>query len=212
MNNDIKVTIEKFDVDWLGIKNMARGTISMADSKIEPTEDWKRKILMAEHSVLRHSLITIKVENIPYCNMGHFVRHSCGVTPYISTSREDRTGTPRDERKQTDPVTMRLDLNIQSIINISRKRICNQSDPTTRKIWYMVVKELAKYDKNIAWACVPEGIHMACCPESFGNCNYCTNFLQTLDKQQLLDLRERLNAYNEYRNGFVFENNSKIKK
>lgn len=200
MNENVKVTIEKFDVDWLGIKNMARGTISMKDSKIEPAEDWKRKILMAEHSVLRHSLVTIKVENIPYCIMGHFVRHSVGVTPYVSTSREDRTGVPREERRQTDPVTMRLDLNIQSIINISRKRLCNQSDPTTIKIWNMIIKEIAKYDKDIAWACIPEGIHQAGCPEAFGNCNYCVNFLKTLSMEQLLDIRERLNAYNEYRN------------
>ena len=70
---------------------------------------------------------------------------------------------------------MRMDLNIQSLINISRKRLCNQADITTQKLWLLVIKEIAKYDANIAWACVPEGIHTCGCTEGFSNCNKCTN-------------------------------------
>lgn len=197
--NDVKVTIEKFDVDWLEVKNLCRGTINMKDSKIEPTSEWKRKLLLVEHSPLRHSLITVKIENIPYAMMGHLVRHSVGVTPYVGTSRSDRTGIPREERSQMDTVTMRMDLNIQSLINISKKRLCNQADINTRQIWQMVVDEVAKYDEDIAFACVPEGIHVASCPEAFGNCKKCLNFLDTLTKEELLDLHARLTKYQEHK-------------
>lgn len=199
MNNDIRCRVIKWDVDWLDIKNLCRSTISMGDSKIEPTHEWKRKLLLAEHSPLRHSIITIEIQNIPYAMMGHLVRHSVGVTPYVSTSREDRTGIPREQRSQMDSVNMRMDLNIQSLINISRKRLCNQADPSTKKIWQSVVDEVAKFDEDIAWACVPEGIHIASCPEAFGNCKSCVNFLNKLSKEELLDLHTRLTKYQEYK-------------
>lgn len=175
----------------------------MGDSKVEPTSEWKRKLLLAEHSPLRHSLITIEVKDIPYCIMGHFVRHHNGVTPYVSTSREDRTGVPRDERKQTDPVTMRMDLNIQSLINISRKRLCNQADPTTQKIWLGVIKEIAKKDEDIAWACVPEGIRSCGCPEKFGQCSACVNFIKQMDFESRLDLEKRYDHYNVKRKALL---------
>lgn len=199
-NDDLKITIEEFNVDWLAIKNRARGTVGMQDSSKIPTDDWIRKILVAEHSVLRHSLISIKIENIKFYSMGHFVRHNVGVTPFVQTSREDRTNTPRNERKQTDLVNMRLDLNIQSLINISRKRLCFCADNYTRLVWLKIIREVAKFDKNIAWACVNEGIYKGGCPESFNNnCRYCVNFLNNLDNDTLTNIFARYDAFNDFR-------------
>lgn len=194
-----KVKVIKFDVDWLEIKNLCRKTISMKDSKLEPSSEWKRDLLLAEHSPLRHSLITIDIEDVPFYVMGHLVRHSVGVTPYVSTSREDRTNIPRKERSQTDLVTMRMDLNIQSLINISRKRLCNQADITTQKVWLQVIKAIAEYDQDIAWACVPEGIRTCGCPESFGNCKTCVSILKKMDKEDMLDVNKRYDYYKKVR-------------
>lgn len=195
-----KVTVVTFDVNWTEIKNACRKTISMKDSKIEPGSDWKRKLLLAEHSPLRHSLITVDIEDVPFYVMGHLVRHSVGVTPYVGTSREDRTNIPRSERKQTDLVSMRLDMNIQSLINISRKRLCNQADATTQKVWLEVVKAIAEYDQDIAWACVPEGIRSCGCPEKFGNCAACENIIKQMDFESRLNLTTRYDHYNDHRN------------
>lgn len=194
-----KVRIVKWDVDWLEIKNLCRTTISMGDSKVEPTKEWKRKLLLAEHSPLRHSLITVEFTNIPFYVMGHLVRHHNGVVPYVSTSREDRTGIPRDERKQTDLVIMRMDLNIQSLINISRKRLCNQADRLTQMIWLELIREVAKKDEDIAWACVPEGIRSCGCPEKFSQCTSCENFIKQMDFESRLDIEKRYNHYNKAR-------------
>ena len=65
-----KVTVVKFDVNWTEIKNACRKTISMKDSKIEPDSEWRRKLLLAEHSPLRHSLITVDIEDVPFYVMG----------------------------------------------------------------------------------------------------------------------------------------------
>lgn len=189
------VKVIKYDVDWREIKNLCRGTIGMDDSLQEPSREWKRKLLISEHSPLRHSLITIEIDNIPFYVMGHLVRHSVGVTPYVRTSREDRTGVPRSERRQTDLVDMRMDLNIQSLINISRKRLCNQADATTQKIWLSVIKAIAEYDSDIAWACVKECIRDAGCPEKFGNCEYFKNFTKDLSINELVDIEKRYDVY-----------------
>lgn len=195
-----KVTVVKFDVDWTEIKNACRKTISMKDSKVEPGSDWKRKLLLAEHSPLRHSLITVDIEDVPFYVMGHIVRHSVGVTPYVGTSREDRTNVPRSERSQTDLVSMRLDMNIQSLINISRKRLCNQADKQTQIVWLEVVKAIAEYDQDIAWACVPEGIRSCGCPEKFDNCRACENIIKQMVFDNRLDLTKRYDHYNNTRN------------
>ena len=195
-----KVTVVKFDVNWTEIKNACRKTISMKDSNIEPGSEWKRKLLLAEHSPLRHSLITVDIEDVPFYVMGHLVRHSVGVTPYVGTSREDRTNIPRSERKQTDLVSMRLDMNIQSLINISLKRLCNQADATTQKVWLEVIKAIAEYDEDIAWACVPEGIRTCGCPEKFGNCAACENIISKMDFQARMNLTTRYDHYNNHRN------------
>ena len=195
-----KVTVVKFDVDWTEIKNACRKTISMKDSSIEPGSDWKRKLLLAEHSPLRHSLITVDIEDVPFYVMGHLVRHSVGVTPYVGTSREDRTGIDRSERRQTDLVSMRLDMNIQALINISRKRLCNQADRQTQIVWLEVIKAIAEYDQDIAWACVPEGIRSCGCPEKFGDCRLCPSVLKKMPKEDLFEMENRYDFYNDHRN------------
>lgn len=193
----MKVKIIKWDVDWLEIKNLCRKTISMSDSKVEPGQDWKRKILLAEHSPLRHSLITVDVVDIPFAIMGHFVRHHVGVTPYVTTSRADRTEIKdRSERSQMDLVSMRLDLNIQSLINISRKRLCKQADPTTIKIWEAILDAVKEYDEDIYWACVPEGVRTCGCPELFGDCRQCYHMLKDMNPMDCFDVEKRYDHYN----------------
>ena len=172
----------------------------MKDSSIEPGSDWKRKLLLAEHSPLRHSLITVDIEDVPFYVMGHLVRHSVGVTPYVGTSREDRTGIDRSERRQTDLVSMRLDMNIQALINISRKRLCNQADRQTQIVWLEVIKAIAEYDQDIAWACVPEGIRSCGCPEKFGDCRLCPSVLKKMPKEDLFEMENRYDFYNDHRN------------
>lgn len=200
MESNVVVSVIEWQVDWLGIKNLCRKTINMTDSDKEPIREWKRKLLIAEHSPLRHSLITIQIDNIPYAIAMHFVRHHEGVTPYVTTSREDRTGIDRHTRSQMEPVSMRMDLNIQALINISRKRLCNQVDRTTQKIWLEVIKKIAEYDQDIAWACIPEGIRCCGCPEKFGNCCICENVISTMDFYSRMDIEKRYDHYNIHRN------------
>ena len=195
----MKTTIKNFNVNWLNIKNACRQTISMCDSEIEPTSEWKRKLLICRHSPIRIGSVLWKSEDVPFYVMGHIVRHNVGCTPFVSTSREDRTGIPRNERKQTDFVDMQMTANIEALINISERRLCTCADPTTRKYWEAVLEAIKEYDEDVYWACVPQCIRCGACVEPFGECKVYENFSKQLTPEQQTDIMARYDAYNEYR-------------
>ena len=195
----MKTTIKNFNVNWLDIKNACRQTVSMGDSKLEPTSEWKRKLLICRHSPLRIGSVLWKSEDVPFYVMGHIVRHNVGCTPFVSTSREDRTGIPRNERKQTDFVNMQMTANIEALINISERRLCTCADSTTRKYWESVLEAIKEYDEDVYWACVPQCIRCGACVEPFGVCKVYENFSKQLTPEQQTDIMARYDAYNEYR-------------
>lgn len=195
----MKTTIKNFNVNWLDIKNACRQTVSMGDSKLEPTSEWKRKLLICRHSPLRIGSVLWKSEDVPFYVMGHIVRHNVGCTPFVSTSREDRTGIPRNERKQTDFVDMQMTANIEALINISERRLCTCADPTTRKYWEAVLEAIKEYDEDIFWVCVPQCVRCGSCVEPFSECTFYDNFSKNLTPEQQTDIMARYDAYNEYR-------------
>ena len=199
MNDKYIPEIIRYDVDWNLIKSACMQTVGKEAGK-KPTEVWKEKLLISQHSPVRRSMISIKWEEIPSYVSTHIARHHEGCEKFIQTSRADRTGVPREERRQTDVVSMQMDMNIQAMINICEARLCMQADSETRKYIEGLVEAVKEIDPTMAKMLVPSGIYRAGCKEMFSNCNYCVNFLKTLSMEQLLDIRERLNAYNEYRN------------
>ena len=195
----MKTIIKNFNVNWLDIKNACRQTVSMGDSKLEPASEWKRKLLICRHSPIRIGSVLWKSEDVPFYVMGHIVRHNVGCTPFVSTSREDRTGIPRNERKQTDFVDMQMIANIEALINISERRLCTCADPTTRKYWEAVLEAIKEYDEDIFWACVPQCIRCGACVEPFSDCRFYENFSKNLTPEQQTDIMARYDAYNAYR-------------
>ncbi len=194
----MKPKITNFNVNWHRIKGACMTTVGKEAGK-EPGQDWKRKLLLCEHSPIRRSEISILFEEIPYYVSTHFVRHHVGLEKFISTSRSDRTGINRDERPQTEMVRMELDANIQALINISQKRLCLCSDKETVKYWKAFLEVLKEYDEDVYWACVPQCIRYAGCPEKFSDCKYFENFAKNLTKEELIDMNTRYDAYQKVR-------------
>ena len=199
MKNNYNPKVLNFDVNWKAIKDACMQTIGKQAGDKEPPQVWKRKLLVCKHSPIRRSLISIKWDSIPSYVSTHFCRHSVGVTPYVQTSREDRTGVPRNERKQTDDVSMQMDMNIQSLINIMEKRLCLCSDENTIKYAEGLLEEIKKYDEDVYWVCVPSGIAHGGCTEPFGNCRICNHILEQMTPEDRMDITKRYDAYNEYR-------------
>ena len=196
-NTQTKIT--DFDIDWKKIKSACMTTISKEAGDKEPSHEWKRKLLLAEHSPVRRGTISWKWEQIPYAISTHFVRHHEGVEKWVGTSRPDRTDIKdRSKRTQMDYVPMEMEANIQALINISRKRLCNCADPTTRLYWKAVLEAIKEYDEDIYWACVPECIRCGGCPE-YKTCGYYDIFSKNLTPEEQIDIHKRYDKYNEER-------------
>lgn len=167
----IEVVVERV-TNWARVLDAARFTQGKCSLDKEPSDDFKRKIVLSEHSPLRLLEFDIKVYGIPYFSMGHFVRH-VHAQPFVSTSRPDITGAKatRHELPQDAPVNMQLSLNAQEILNISRLRLCNKAEITTRMIWGAVVSELREMEPILADACLPQCVVKGFCQE-MKTCGY----------------------------------------
>lgn len=193
------VKITDFNINWQKIKSACMTTISKEASDKEPSHEWKRKLLLCEHSPIRRGTVSWKFDEIPYCISTHFVRHHEGVEKWVSTSRADRTEVKdRSERTQMDMVQMEMEANIQALINISRKRLCTCADPLTRKYWQAVLEAIKEYDEDIYWACVPECVRCGGCPE-YKPCGFYDTLMRdaTIEEQKVLKLR--YDKYNQFR-------------
>lgn len=156
---------------WGQVKRAARNTINRNGMGAEPTEKWKRKILLAEHSPIRKLHYVWRWHDLPYWVSVHFVRHKVGIEHYVGTQRTDRTGVAREFTPQNAPVPHECDADAQAMINISRKRLCSQASPETRRAWLDVLEEVKRQDPALASVCVPECIYRGFCPE-FESCGY----------------------------------------
>ena len=151
---------------WIEVLNAARFTQRKPMADKEPSDKFKWNIIKAEHSPLRALMFTIDFYDIPYYASVHLCRH-VHAQPFVSTSRPDIDGTmkPREEQKKSDPVNMRLLLNAQEIINISRARLCMRAEATTRKLWQQALTELQAIEPILAYECVPNCVYRGYCPE-----------------------------------------------
>lgn len=96
-------------------------------------------------------------------------------------------------------VPMEMDANIQALINISQKRLCNCADPITKKYWEAVVEAIREYDEDIAWVMVPQCVRCGGCVEPFSNCRFYDNFSKELSEEEQKDVMKRYDAYNNYK-------------
>lgn len=194
-----KTVITNFNINWLAIKSACMTTISKQAGK-EPSKEWKRKLLVCQHSPIRRGIISWKWDEIPYCISTHFARHHEGCEKFVGTSRADRTEIKdRSQRTQMDCVPMEMDANIQALINISEKRLCKCADPLTTAYWESLLEEIKNYDEDIYWACVPSGIAHGGCTEPFGDCRICNYILEQMSPNDRLDIIKRYDAYHDYK-------------
>lgn len=161
----MRVEITKV-TQWKDVLNAARFTQRKKLLDKEPSDEFKKRIIKAEHSPLRCLMFNIDLYDIPYYVSVHLVRH-IHAQPFVSTSRPDIDGKqlPREEQKKTDLVNMRLFLNAQEIINISRVRLCKKAELETRRTWRQVINQLEYIEPILANACVPNCVYRGFCPE-----------------------------------------------
>lgn len=150
---------------WQRALDAARITIGKKPLNKEPSDEWKDKILTAEHSPIRLVEYDIYLYDIPSFVATHLVRHHVGCEKFVVTNREDRRKVKAEEINRLTPVDMLLTCNAQALINISRKRLCNCASKETRVVWEIVKEAIAEIDPIMAKHMVRECKYRGFCPE-----------------------------------------------
>lgn len=160
---------------WNRALNAARVTAHKKETDVNPSDAWKAKMLLAEHSPIRLVEFDWTWDDIKMWVTTHLVRHHEGCEKFVASQREDRYsyGVPRDELPQGQENTMMMTANLQALINISRKRLCNRASKETREAWQAVVDAIRETDPVVADKLVPECIYRGFCPEFDNCCGYC---------------------------------------
>lgn len=181
----MKVDIISIYGTWREIANSARTTIGLDGTNGKVSDSWKKRMLLCEHSPTRKLKVSWKWTDLPYWISTHFVRHKFGIEHFVSTQRTDRTGIDRNELPQGSLVMHEAEANAQTIINISRRRLCTSSSVETRNAWRSFLDELKKEEPELVSVCVPDCIYRGHCYE-YQTCG----FSQTPEyKKQLEDYR-----------------------
>ena len=164
------VDIFKHEDNWQDIKDSTMNTIGKTTGKY-PTSDWKRRLIMSEHSPIRRLKFYWRWFALKSWVSVHFVRHKMGIEHWVTTQRTDRTGVDRDKLPQGSLVNHCCEANAQSLIFISRKRLCNQASKDTREAWKAVKHEVSLTEPELASCMVRECVYRGFCPEMFP-CGY----------------------------------------
>ena len=161
----MKVTVKQV-TPWSRALDAARMTVGKAPLRKEPSDEWKEKMLKAEHSPIRLVEYDIYLEDIPSFVATHLARHHEGCEKFVCSKRDDRGGGNPEEVNRLTPVNMLITCNAQALINISRKRLCCQAHAETRAVWRMVKRAIGDIDLIMAKYMVRECEYRnGLCPE-----------------------------------------------
>lgn len=192
----VKTYIEKVKGNWTEVLNDCRFTANLSNLDKEPSETFKKEILMAEHSPIRDIIIKWKWLDIPHWSVVHWVRHKW--EKYVATQRTDRTGIDRSTLTQDCPSSIICEANVQHLIDTQRKRLCYQaSDETREEAESLKIEIHNSVDKYIGDILVPNCIYRGGCPETSTKkpCEFYNNFVKKYG--QISNLQERYRLYNE---------------
>ena len=188
--------ITKVNADWTDVKNECRNTVNKEATEKEPTIDFKKKILISEHSPIRLIEIKWRWEGIKSWISVHFARHWLGWDKWISTQRNDRTGVDRDKSPQDTPVNYDGKGNAQALINVARFRLCNSAHPETRAYMEDLKESIHEFEPELSDVMQRNCIYRGGCPE-FNPCPYWKNFCEKHKGENLLDIQTRYDLGNK---------------
>ena len=164
---------------WKRVLKAARRTIGKSPLDKDPSDSWKAKMLLAEHSPIRLLEFEWSWSSIKQWVTTHIVRHWLGCEKFVHTQRDDRRSileeydvSNRDKLPQGAENDMDMSANAQALINKSRKRLCNCASKETREAWKQVQESIRKVDPIMADKMVPECIYRGFCPEFIKPCGY----------------------------------------
>ena len=134
---------------WRDVADSARTTINKEEGEKEPSSNWKRRMLLCEHSPIRQLFIKCKLYELKSWVSVHLVRHKFGIEHWVRTQRVDRTGINRDELPQGSFVEHEIMATTQAMISISRKRLCSQASKETMETWQEILNSIKDIEHEL---------------------------------------------------------------
>ena len=171
--------------DWARAYKLALGTEGK-ETDVIPSDIWRASLIKSEHSPLRTIMYTVGMYDIPYYVAMHLVRHKIGVEWYVKTQRNDRQNDyDRRAARQDTFVNLIMDANLQAIINIGRRRLCDKADVMTQMTWRQVLNAIVDNELSLK---VRYAIEIMSAPPC-GNCKEfkpCRNIHEVVAKSDTL--------------------------
>ena len=159
----MKTEIMKVKGNWEEVVDDCRATVGKDELGKEPSEKFKRGVLISEHSPIRDLIIRWRWLNMPHWVTVHWARHKW--EKFITTQRSDRTGIDRTKLPQDEPQNFRGEANAQHLIDTWKKRMCYQASPETREYAEDFKQALSEIEPELASVLVPNCVYRGGCPE-----------------------------------------------
>ena len=190
----MRTEIIKIKGDWEEVVNDCRATVGKSELGKEPSKEFKRSILISEHSPIRDIAIKWRWENMPHWVSVHWVRHKW--EKFVRTQRTDRTGINRDKLPQDEPQTFTGEANTQHLIDTMRKRLCFMASSETREYAEDLKETLRSVEPELSDVLVPNCVYRCGCPEN-GECKFFNNVIKKHPEMASTDIQKRYDAYNK---------------
>lgn len=196
--------IMKVKGDWEEVVDDCRATVRKIALGHEPSDQFKRMILIAEHDPIRDIEIKFRWRDIPYWVAMHWKTHVWRSR--VNTQRNDRqSGYDRTKAPQDTPVDFTGDLNAQHAIDSWRKRLCEQAALETRQYAEDFKRSLRAVQPELSDVLVPNCVYRCGCPEIRG-CGRWARFRAYVERTtskpiSALSIQERYDNYNEWSYG-----------
>lgn len=192
--------IIKIKGDWMEVLDDARFTSGKESLNKEPSREWKRKILISEHSPIRALIFKWDWRDIMSWVATHWVRHKWECL--VKTQRTDRTGIDRNELLQSELVNFRGEANTQHLIDTFRKRLCGQASPETRGYAEDFKTMVREIEPEVSDVLVPNCVYRCGCPEN-NCCGLWPDFIKWCREKhdirpEICNIQKRYDLYNEY--------------
>lgn len=198
-----KTVFNWLGLDWRRVKNHCRTTDNKDFTEKDASLEFKRKLLISEHTPIRLLEVDWTWKPIEYWVSTEWSRHK--FEKFISTQRDDRLkdDTPRGKKPQEAPVAYDGYANAQNLIDAWRKRMCFTATNEARRLAEDFKVALRSEAPELADVLVPNCVYRCGCPEGFQkDCAFFAAFEAWADAQGVegwrTDIQARYDLYNRW--------------
>lgn len=193
-SSNCEIKCSNITEQWDSVKEAALNTIHLKPVN-KPDSKWKLSILLAEHSPIRLLKINWLWKEIKSFVSTHFVRHKFGIEHFVGTQREDLIKKDFVADRNT-LIPHRCEANAQSVINISRKRLCFKAHKETIIKWTEFLELIKEDYPELYFVCVPNCVYRGGCPE-IKTCGLDKKYFKDIPFEDFKDIEKRYKYYHK---------------